>query len=153
MSAGEALYKRAKIGELNCLEEETDVRESLQSQFSFFQCDGKEESRDIPEGFLGNLLSWRKEGCLLPRAQSKQLPLAPGSSLLFKAWVRELHKPWAFRAEGHSTENEEELQNFTPKACQGRTSCLYTVYAKTTLKPHLEKQQSTIFHSLYYKQE
>lgn len=36
-SAGKALHKRAKIGELNCLEEETDVRESLQSQFSFFQ--------------------------------------------------------------------------------------------------------------------
>lgn len=36
MSAGKALYKRAKIWELNCLEEETDVRASLQSQFAFF---------------------------------------------------------------------------------------------------------------------
>lgn len=88
LSAGKALYKRAKIWELNCLEVETDVWESLQSQFSSFQCDGEEESREVPDGFLGCLLSQRKEGYLQPRALWKQLPLAPGSSLLFKAWVR-----------------------------------------------------------------
>lgn len=101
--------------------------------------------REVSEGFLGCLLSQRKEGCLQPRALSKQLPLAPGSSLLFKAWVRELHKPWAFRAEEHSTENEEEWQYFTPKACQGRTSWLYFICAKTTLWSHTLWSSNQLF--------
>lgn len=60
LSAGKALYKRAKIWELNCLEVETDVWESLQSQFSFFQCDGEEE-QGSPWRLLG-LPAEPKEG-------------------------------------------------------------------------------------------
>lgn len=56
----------------------------------------------------------------------------PGSTLLFKAWARKLHKSWVFRAEGHSMENEEEWQKFSPKACQGRTSLVYITCARMT---------------------
>lgn len=57
---------------------------------------------------------------------------APGSTLLFKARARKLHKPWVFRAEGCSMENEEEWQNFSQKACQGRTSWVYITCARKT---------------------
>lgn len=38
----------------------------------------------------------------------------------FSRLESELHKPWAFRTEGHSTENEEEWQNFTLKSLPGQ---------------------------------
>lgn len=49
MSAGILCARELKYE--SCIETETDVGESLQSQFSFFQCDSKGESREVPEGF------------------------------------------------------------------------------------------------------
>lgn len=154
LSAGKALYKRAKIWELNCLEVETDVWESLQSQFSFFLSvwwRGR-AGKSLKTSWAACWAKGRRDICS-PGHRGNSCPWLLGV-VCFSRLESELHKPWAFRTEGHSTENEEEWQNFTLKSLPGQDIlALHHMCQKDTVEPHLVKQQSTILHSLYYKKE
>lgn len=148
MSAGKALYKRAKIWELKCLEEETDVRESLQSQFSSFQWWwGREQ---------GNL--WRLLGLL---AELKEGTMHGQSScpwLLGAFCFSRLESEICINLE-HSEQKDTRQRmrkngKISPqKPARADILALHCMCQNNTVKPHLVKQQSTIFHSLYYKQE